>query len=145
MHQKNWNENFFGWNAADFGWGGDTTQNVLYRLNEGELEGVNPKVIVLMIGTNNVGKVPKADDRELIDDVAQGVPDRRCVSSQSPKAKIILMGITRAAMPAEKDPQIMATIDKINERIEKLANRGTIRYVNINGQLRTSTASFCQA
>ena len=51
----NWKQNFFGWNAADFGWGADTTQNILWRLSNGELDGVNPKVIVLLAGTNNVG------------------------------------------------------------------------------------------
>jgi cephalosporin-C deacetylase len=57
----NWRKNFFGWNAANFGWGGDTTQNILWRLHNGELDGVNPRVIVLMAGTNNVGnKSPKA-------------------------------------------------------------------------------------
>ena len=34
----NWKQNFFGWNAADFGWGGDRTQNILWRLHNGELE-----------------------------------------------------------------------------------------------------------
>src|ERR1051326_1702141 len=52
----NWKQNFYGWNAANFGWGGDTTQNVLWRLENGELDGVNPKIIVLLIGTNNVGR-----------------------------------------------------------------------------------------
>ena len=51
----NWKQNFFGWNAADFGWGADRTQNILWRLENGELDGVNPKVIVLLAGTNNVG------------------------------------------------------------------------------------------
>ena len=46
----NWKHNFFGWNAADFGWGGGTIQNILWRLNNGELDGVNPKVIVLLAG-----------------------------------------------------------------------------------------------
>src|SRR5688572_21345710 len=50
----NWNQNFFGWNAANFGWGADTVQNILWRLQNGELDGVNPKVIVLLAGTNNV-------------------------------------------------------------------------------------------
>src|SRR5437016_5402237 len=55
----NWNKNFFGWNAADFGWGADRVENILWRLENGELDGVNPKVIVLLAGTNNVGgKVP---------------------------------------------------------------------------------------
>ena len=55
----NWTRNFFGWNAANFGWGGDTVQNVLWRLTEGELDGVHPKVIVIMAGTNNVGATPR--------------------------------------------------------------------------------------
>ena len=59
---KNWEANFHGWNAADFGWGGDTTRNVLWRLEQGELEGVNPKVVVLMMGTNNLGPNPPADE-----------------------------------------------------------------------------------
>src|SRR5206468_2337898 len=54
---ENWQQNFFGWNAADFGWGGDTTQNILWRLKNGELDNVNPKIIVLMAGTNNIGKL----------------------------------------------------------------------------------------
>ncbi len=51
----NWKKNFFGWNAADFGWGADRVENILWRLENGELDGVNPKVIVLLAGTNNVG------------------------------------------------------------------------------------------
>ena len=39
----NWKQNFFGWNAADFGWGADTIQNILWRLDNGELDGVNPE------------------------------------------------------------------------------------------------------
>src|SRR6516162_11881904 len=54
----NWNTNFFGWNAADFGWGADTIQNILWRLQNGELDGIHPKVIVLLAGTNNVGNTP---------------------------------------------------------------------------------------
>src|SRR5205814_1777716 len=52
---ENWQKNFFGWNAANFGWGADRIENILWRVENGELEGVNPKVIVLLAGTNNVG------------------------------------------------------------------------------------------
>src|SRR3989454_8677798 len=54
----NWTQNFFGWNAADFGWGADKTQHILWRLENGELDGVNPKIIVVLAGTNNVGREP---------------------------------------------------------------------------------------
>src|SRR5437763_8413759 len=57
----NWKTNFFGWNAANFGWGADRTENILWRLENGELDGVNPKVIVLLAGTNNVGSEPRDD------------------------------------------------------------------------------------
>ena len=49
-----WKRHFYGRNAANFGWGGDTTQNILWRLQNGELNGVSPKVIVLQAGTNNL-------------------------------------------------------------------------------------------
>src|SRR5204863_1267164 len=57
----NWNQNFFGWNAADFGWGADRIENILWRLSHGELDGVHPKIIVLLAGTNNLGNTPMTD------------------------------------------------------------------------------------
>jgi hypothetical protein len=70
----NWRQNFFGWNAADFGWGGDTTQNILWRLQNGELDNVNPKIIVLMAGTNNVGNVsPNGDEDQRAADISRGI------------------------------------------------------------------------
>ena len=69
----NWTRNFFGWNAANFGWGGDTSQNILWRLIEGELDGVHPKVIVLMGGTNNVGGAPRQGiDAGVVENVVSG-------------------------------------------------------------------------
>ena len=59
-----WNQNFFGWNAADFGWGADQTQNILWRLENGELDGVNPRVVVLLTGTNNVGSTSVSGNTE---------------------------------------------------------------------------------
>src|SRR5262245_58316286 len=56
----NWKQNFFGWNAADFGWGADTIENIQWRLENGELDGVHPKAIVLLAGTNDVGNRPHA-------------------------------------------------------------------------------------
>ena len=68
---ENWTQNFHGWNAADFGWGADRTENILWRLENGELDGVNPKVIVLLAGTNNVGSEPR-DDRP-IEEIVRGL------------------------------------------------------------------------
>src|SRR5215510_12670379 len=70
----NWKQNFFGWNAADFGWGADTIQNILWRLQNGELDGVHPRVIVLLAGTNNVGRPQQARiDEGKVADITKGL------------------------------------------------------------------------
>ena len=85
-HRESWDRNFGGWRAASFGAGGDRTQNVLYRLENGELDGVNPKVVVLLIGTNNVGFDAAAAGRRrrLVADTANG---RRRVRPRDPQAR----------------------------------------------------------
>src|SRR6202521_2777373 len=71
---ENWKRNFFGWNAADFGWGADRTENILWRLENGELNGVKPKIIVLLAGTNNVvNRIPPAGVDAAAKDVTRGI------------------------------------------------------------------------
>jgi lysophospholipase L1-like esterase len=53
-----WNKNFGPYKPADFGIAGDTTQGVLWRMQNGELDGFKPKLIVLMLGTNNINRNP---------------------------------------------------------------------------------------
>jgi lysophospholipase L1-like esterase len=136
QHKPNWDANFWGWNAASFGWGGDTTQNVIWRLQNGELDGVNPKLIVLMIGTNNVGTTVRPQDDAFADDVARGV--KRILDlcrEKAPKAVIILTAITPRNDTPRRDTALMPTINKINDRIAKFADGKTIRYININDKL----------
>src|SRR5262245_38655439 len=52
-----WEERFAPLKAANFGVSGDRTQHLLWRLKNGELEGLKPKAVVVLIGTNNVGQV----------------------------------------------------------------------------------------
>jgi lysophospholipase L1-like esterase len=129
----NWRRNFHGWNAADFGWGGDTVQNVLWRVRNGELDGVNPKVIVVMAGTNNVGGVARSGgDGAKVDEVTEGLKAvLTTCREKAPKAVIILMGIT----PRNDNPAAAATIDKINDNLSKLADGKGVRYLNINDKL----------
>ena len=129
----NWKENFHGWNAANFGWGADTVQNVLWRLHNGELDGVNPTVIVVMAGTNNVGaRVPAGGDEAKVDGIVKGVQAVLDVCRQkAPDAVIILMGIT----PRNDNTAVMATINKINDRLARLADGKKVRYLNINDKL----------
>jgi lysophospholipase L1-like esterase len=130
---ENWRQNFFGWNAADFGWGGDTTQNILWRLHNGELDNVNPKIIVLMAGTNNVGnKSPQGAEDPRVADVTRGIKAVLDVCRRkAPKATIVLMGIT----PRNDNMAVMPIINEINKRIATFADGKKVRYVNINDKL----------
>jgi lysophospholipase L1-like esterase len=130
---ENWKKNFFGWNAADFGWGADRVENILWRLENGELDDVNPKVIVLLAGTNNVGnRVPLEGVESTVANVTKGLEAVvRVMQSKAPNAVIILMGI----FPRNDNLAVMPEIERINANLAGLANGRTIRYLNINGQL----------
>jgi lysophospholipase L1-like esterase len=131
----NWKENFHGWNAADFGWGADQIQNILWRLENGELDGVNPKVIVLLAGTNNVGNKPSASPEEETAKVADITAGLRAVidtmARKAPKATIIVTAI----FPRNDNMAVMPVINRVNENLAKMADGRKIRYLNINSKL----------
>jgi lysophospholipase L1-like esterase len=129
----NWKQNFFGWNAANFGWGADSIQNILWRLQNGELDGVRPKIIVLLAGTNNVGNLfPAVADDQKAADITRGIKAVLDVmSAKAPEAAIILMGI----FPRNDNVALMPLINKINENLSAFADGKKIRYLNINDKL----------
>jgi cephalosporin-C deacetylase-like acetyl esterase/lysophospholipase L1-like esterase len=128
-----WNHSFHGWNAANFGWGGDRTQNILWRLDQGELTGVHPKVIVLMAGTNNVGaRLPAGNERELAADIADGIEALvQRTRKLAPRTTIVLMGIT----PRNDNMAFMPVIARVNARLARLADGRKIRFLNLNDRL----------
>lgn len=132
---ENWRQNFFGWNAGNFGWGGDTTQNILWRLENGELDGVEPKVIVLLAGTNNVGNKSPTDAaaaKAKAADVARGIRAILDVCRRkAPQATIVLMGI----FPRNDNLAVMPVINDINKKIAKFADGKKIRFLNINKKM----------
>jgi lysophospholipase L1-like esterase len=126
----NWRQNFHGWNAANFGWGGDRTENILWRIENGELEGVHPQVIVLLAGTNNVGAQPR--DERTIREIARGV--QRIVDvcrRAAPAATIVLTAI----FPRHDNIAVMPTIARINQRLAALADGRRVRFLDINDRL----------
>jgi lysophospholipase L1-like esterase len=129
----NWKENFFGWNAADFGWGGDRTQNILWRLENGELDGINPKVVVLLAGTNNVSNASAPADADArTADISRGIQAIvRIIQEKAPAATIIVFGI----FPRNDNMAFMPVIDKINRSLPAMADGKKIRYLNINDKL----------
>ncbi|XP_030216414.1 platelet-activating factor acetylhydrolase IB subunit alpha2 isoform X2 [Gadus morhua] len=85
-HHDIWRELFSPLHALNFGIGGDTTCNVLWRLQNGELDNIKPKVVVLWVGTNN--------HQHSAEQVAEGVlAVARLLTSRLPRAKVIIMGL----------------------------------------------------
>ena len=130
---QNWTTNFFGWNAGNFGWGGDSTQNILWRLENGELDGVNPKIVVVLAGINNVGNVPGGDEK--VENVTRGLKAIvRACQERAPGAVIILTGI----FPRNDNMAVVPEINKINENLSRMADGKKIRYLNVNDKLADS-------
>lgn len=116
-------DRFFGdWKVANFGIAGDTTQGVLYRLQNGEGEGFSPRAIMLMIGTNNIGRNSAAEIAEGIGAIVLQLQE--CF----PEAKILLLGVFPRGAP--NDPA-RRTIAEINERVSRLHNGERVHYLDI--------------
>lgn len=126
----NWRANFHGWNAANFGWGGDQTQNILWRLENGELDEIHPKIIVVQAGTNNVGTT--LGDAAKIADVTRGIKAIvELCRQKAPEATVILTAI----FPRNDNPAVMPEIDRINANIALFADGKKVRYLNVNDRL----------
>ena len=125
-----WKANFASLNPANFGIAGDTTQGVLWRMQNGELEGFKAKLIVLMLGTNNINRNP-------VDDIVDG--DRLIVEEfrkRQPQAKVLVLGVFPRG--ADANTPMRTTIKEINEKLAKLADNKQVFFKDIG-------ASFLEA
>jgi N-acetylglucosamine-6-sulfatase len=123
-----WEKNFGSYKTANFGIGGDRTEHVLYRLSNGELDGIAPKVVVLLIGTNNI------DCKNSPEDSAEGVKAiLATIKAKSPGSVVLLLG----ALPRGADPQgdTRVNIPKLNELTAKFDDRGkTVRFLDLTSK-----------
>ena len=129
-----WDTNFGPFKPADFGIAGDATQGVLWRMQNGELEGFKAKLIVLMLGTNNINRNPN-------DEIVDG--DRLIIeefNKRQPQAKVLLLGI----FPRNADPAnpLRATIKEINSKLAKLADNNKVFYMDIGDKFLTADGTL---
>ena len=110
---------------ADFGIGGDSTEHVLWRITHGELDGINPRVVVLLIGTNNIGHVP-ADRPEW---AAAGVRKVLETTHQKlPQAKVLLL----AVFPRDAKGSVHRTaVEQMNAVLKTCDDGDKTRYLDI--------------
>lgn len=129
MENDTWNRYYGSRNAANFGIGGDCTQHVLWRLQNGAIDGISPKAVVLMIGTNNIGQ-------NSAQEIAAGI--KRIVTllrAKLPETKILLLGIFPRGKTRIKDiPR--DTLDprpaEVNTLIQPLHDGKNVFYLDIS-------------
>lgn len=124
-------------NAMNMGFGWDRTQNVLWRLNNGEFKNQTPKVCVILIGTNNLSETKncRANSAEEVVEGITAVCEK--VHELSPSTKIVLLGI----LP-RKGPKF-DLIKKINPMLKSLEKKDyvtlldmTDKFTDEKGQMR---------
>ncbi len=135
-----WDTYFGKMQPANFGIGGDQTQHVIWRIANGELDGISPKVVVLMLGTNNTGPAPGGHTAAEI-----AAADKKIVQLIREKtgAKVLLLAVFPRG--ARKDQQGVIQdsaitdaarrteiINAVNRELAKLDDGKNVRYLDIN-------------
>jgi lysophospholipase L1-like esterase len=130
--KKLWEENFGAYKVLNLGYSGDRTEHVLWRLDHGELDGYQPKLLILMIGTNNTGHRPP--EKESPEDTAAGIKailDK--LAQKSPSTKVLLL----AVFPRDEKPDGAKRVrnDKVNALIKGYADGKRVVYLDLGPQL----------
>jgi lysophospholipase L1-like esterase len=110
----------------NIGFSGDRTENVLWRLNNGAVDGIAPKVTVIMIGTNNAGH--RQDSSE---DIAAGISEIiKTLRQKLPETKIVLLAIFPRG--ADNEDALRKLNNGANEIIKGFAKDNEVYFVDIN-------------
>jgi len=114
-------------NAMNAGIGGDRTQHVLWRLENGNIDGLKPKAAVLMIGTNNMG----ANSPEEIAAGIKAVINK--LRTSLPETRLLVLAVfPRGEKP---DEELRKKNEAINKLIEDVGDGKMVQYLNINAKL----------
>ncbi|GAB4057365.1 GDSL-type esterase/lipase family protein [Uliginosibacterium sediminicola] len=125
-----WQQRYGAYRPANFGIGGDRVEHVLWRLDHGELDGIRPKVIVLMIGTNNT----PGNSAQIAQDIRQIVA---LIQHKQPQCKILLLGLLPRGPRKDASGRLddalarMQSIRAINADIAGLDDGRRVRYLDI--------------
>ncbi len=142
--RASWDATFEPRRAANFGLPGDRTQQVLWRMQHGELEGYTPEAVVLLIGTNNLdpglgdpSPLPHNTPEEIVDGV-RAIVD--CVHQRLPEARVLLHGLLPRGA---SDAPVRHAIRRVNAGLRLLDNGGrTVRFVDAGATLLEADGSL---
>ncbi len=134
-----WSRYYGARKAANFGIGGDRTQHVLWRLENGEAEGIKPRVVVLMIGTNNVGRNTEPEIAEGVKAVVTRLREK------FPETRVLLLGVFPRGLNRDKSQVTTAPdarIGRINRRLARLDDGKSVRYLDIGVDFLDATGQI---
>lgn len=125
-HQDLWERMWGRYHPLNLGFGGDRTENVLWRLQHGEVDHIAPKLVVMMIGTNNNGlrhDAPASTYAGIVRDLAE-------LRQRLPRAKVLLLAIFPRG-PRADDPARLVN-EQVNALLPQLADGQHVFFLNIN-------------
>jgi lysophospholipase L1-like esterase len=136
-----WKKPFGGYKTINIGIGGDKTQNVLWRLDHGGVEGLEPKVVIVMIGNNNMFFTPETG----VEAAAHGV--QTCVANvreKFPKAEVIVAKILPAHAPGHR---FYEDIQKTNAALDqrKLGSDPKVHALDLTGDFVNADGTLKKA
>jgi lysophospholipase L1-like esterase len=136
-----WEASYGHYQPANFGIGGDRTEHVIWRIEQGELEKMAPKVTVLMIGTNNTG------DNAAVEIAAANRKIISMIQAALPETKVLLLGIfprgPRMARGMGDDWEgKMAKISAVNADMAQLDDGDRVRYLDISNNFLAADGSI---
>lgn len=123
-----WNRFYQHRGALNLGFSGDRTEHLLWRIEQGELDGLSPRLVVLLIGTNNTGHRldPATQTAAAIKVILQAI------HSKLPHTKILLLALfPRSAKPTQR---MRVINDEINKTIAQYADNNMVFFLDINEQ-----------
>ncbi len=137
---KAWASVFGNYRVLNLGFGWDRTQNVLWRLDHGELDGLHPQKVIIHIGTNNTSETKNAR-MNTASEIVEGIRAIcQRVRSKVPRAEIILM----AVMPREQSPDHprRKLINEINRQLAVFVRESKITLIDIGPKMLAPDGTF---
>lgn len=131
--EKAWKKLFGTHKATNMGFGFDYIDNAFYRVENGELDGCNPRVIVLLLGTNNLGH--RKDTAQVCGDNMKAFV--ALLKEKCPQSKILILGV----LP-RKEENLVVPIKDTNRLYKKLADNKTVFFFDVGKKLLQENSDF---
>ena len=133
-----WAQHYAARKAANYGFGGDSTQHVLWRLDHGEWDGIAPKVCVLLIGTNNTKHTD--DSPEQIASGIRAILDR--LAAKTPQTKVLLLAILPRG--ANNDDPWRRKCEAVNKLLPALADGQHVHFLDLGAKLLAADGTLAK-